>query len=119
MGSLSDFLMGDEVDKCMKTIRKQFGLDLLAALKQLPKNEFESGRAALLNKIRISNWNNYESAVMGARLFFAELVVDRNHMVYIDRLIVQWAASKKIGNRVFFEYMVVYQDLKKKFDLRD
>lgn len=119
MGALSDFFRGDEFDQCMKLIRKDLGLDLLRIAKRLPKNEFENGRQMLLNNIRENGWNNYEAAVMGSRLFFEEMVVERNHILHIDKVIVQWAATKKISKPVFFEYMVVYQDLKKKFNLED
>ena len=119
MGALGDFLLGDEFDKCMKTIRKYFGLDLHSIAKRLPKSEYENGRAELIKNIRINRWNSYEAAVMGSRLFFIEMVVARDHMVHIDRTIVQWAAAKKISTPVFSEYMVAYLDLKKKFDLQD
>ncbi len=119
MGALGDFFRGDEFDQCMKIIRKDLGLDLLRIAKRLPKNEFENGRRTLLNNIRANGWNNYEAAVMGSRLFFEEIVIERNHILHIDRVIVQWAVTKKISKQVFFEYMVVYQELKKKFNIED
>jgi len=119
MRALGDFFRGDEFDQCMKIIRKDFGLDLLRIAKRLPKNEFENGRRTLLSNIRANGWNNYEAAVMGSRLFYEEMVIERNHILHIDRVITQWAATKKIRKEVFFEYRVVHQDLKKKFNLEN